>query len=253
MEDSRPSQSNQSTISLRLNLWWLVGLLVIIIFAMLLIWKPWEGPSSVKRTVSTSGMTTVKAVPDEFTFSPSWEFKGNDKAAALKEAAEKSAAVVTELKKLGITDENIKTNANGWEGYYFYNQESRQHIYSLNITATVRSKDLAQKIQDYLVTTEPTGQVTPQTTFSKQLQKKLEQQGRSEATKDARAKADEMAKNLGFRVGKIVSIKDNGSGGGGYPVPMYATEEVKRSASGLAVQPGQDEMTYTVEVVYAIR
>lgn len=245
----------RTNVTLSFNVWWLVGFMAATILAMLLIWRPWQGVSSTNRTVTVSGSTTIEAVPDEFVFSPSWQFKGADKAAALKDASTKSDSVVAELKKLGVADKDIKTNTGGWDGYYYFDREQNQHVYMLNVTATVRDRGEAQKVQDYLVTTEPTGQVSPQATFSKSLQKKLEQQGRSEATKDARAKADEMAQNLGFTVGKVVTITDNGQSGGVYPMPALGTSAMDSSVKTLelAVQPGQNEITYTVQVVYTIR
>ncbi len=54
-----------------------------------------------------------------------------------------------------------------------------------------------------MVTTAPTGQVSPRPNFSDAKRKELESKARDEATKDARAKADQSARNLGFKVGKI--------------------------------------------------
>lgn len=236
------------------NVWWLVGFLGLVIVAMLLVWRPWQGGGSAQRTVKVNGSATIKAEPDEFVFNPSWQFKGTDKAVTLEEASKKSATVVAELKKLGVDDKDIKTNTGGWDGYYYFNSEQNQHVYMLNVTATVRKRDQAQKVQDYLVTTEPSGQVSPQATFSKALQKKLEQQGRSEATKDARAKADEMAQNLGFKIGKVVTITDNGQGGGIYPMLAQGSAmDSSVKSPELVIQPGQNELTYTLQVVYSIR
>lgn len=248
-----------TTVTLSFNVWWLVVLLGAVIVLMLGLWRPWQGTVATSRKITVSGSSTIKATPDEYTFNPSWEFKGSDKTATLKEATDKSAAIVSELKKLGVADKDIKTNTGGWAGYYYYNSEEKQHTYTLNVTAVVSNRELTQKVQDYLATTEPTGQVSPQATFSTKLQKKLEQQGRSEATKDARAKADEMAANLGFKVGKVVSIADDDQSGGVYPMLSQGsaldtvTTSTNSATATLAVQPGQNELNYSVQVVYAIR
>lgn len=245
-------RTNSVTISF--NLWWFVGLLLLVIVGMLALWRPWQGPSVSSRKVTVSGSSTIKAIPDEYVFSPSWEFKETDKAIALQDATAKSAAVVAELKKLGVADKDIKTNAGGWNGYYYYNSDQNQHTYTLTITATVSNRDLAQKVQDYLVTTEPTGQISPYATFSETLQKKLEQQGRNEAMKDARAKADEMAESLGFKVGKVVTITDNEAAGFGYPMLSQGSglDATATQSAELSVQPGQEEVSYTIQVVYSI-
>jgi uncharacterized protein YggE len=128
--------------------------------------------------------------------------------------------------------------------------------YNLQLTVTLTNKDLVQKVQDYLVATLPTGGVSPQAGFSDSKRKQLESNARDEATKDARSKADQSAKNLGFRVGKVKSV-DDGSGFGGMP---YATSKAESAVAldiaaspSLSVQPGENELSYSVTVVYTIR
>ena len=246
----------RTTVTFSFNVWWLVVLLLAVIVLLIGLWRPWQGSGASARRITVSGSSTIKATPDEYTFNPSWEFKGSDKTATLKEVTDKSNAVVAEVKKLGVADKDIKTNTGGWGGYYYYDSTMNLHTYTLNVTITVEDRELSQKVQDYLTTTEPTGQVSPSATFSTALKKKLEQQGRTAATKDARAKADEMAHNLGFKVGKVVTIADNGTDGGISTMLSQGSgldAGVKTATATLAVQPGQNDLTYTVQVVYAIR
>jgi len=252
------SKKVKRTVKIEFNVWWIVAVLVVIIGVMTALWRPWEVRSD-NRTVTVTGTTTVKATPDEYTFSPSWQFKNSDKTAALKEATEKSATVVAELKKLGVADSKITTNLGGWENYYYYDSSLGKHTYTLNISVVVSTRELAQKVQDYLTTTEPTGQVTPSASFSQSKQKKLESDARSAATKEARAKADEMAKNIGFTVGKVKSINDQGSGGGilfssDKAVSMMSQGSATTSSDAtISVQPGENQVEYSVEVTYYIR
>jgi uncharacterized protein YggE len=257
--DQQANQSKPSynkTLSLSVNPWWLVAVLALLSVGLLLAWRPWDGASKTSdRTVQVSGTTTLKAEPDEYVFYPNYEFKNADKAAGLAQLTAKSGEVVAGLKKAGVADKDIKTNATGYRDYYYYDQESKTHTYSLQVTATTHTREAAQKAQDYLVTTNPTGAVTPQATFSEAKRKELESKGRDAATKDARAKADQQAGNLGFKVGKIKSVSDDGYGFGGYP--MLSSMGAKTMAAGdtasLEVQPGQNELTYTVQVIYYIR
>ena len=127
-------------------------------------------------------------------------------------------------------------------------------IYNLNLTITVSDKDLAQKVQDYLLTTGPSGQVTPQPGFSESKRKELEDKARDEATKDARSKAEQIAKNTGAKLGKVQSIQDGGNLG--QPVPLiYEDKSVSSSDSkqSLQIQPGENELRYTVSVSYYLR
>ncbi len=251
--NSKPKQ----TVKMEFSVWWLVGLLAAIILLLFVLWHPWTGLATNSRTVSVTGTTTVKAEPDEYVFYPTWEFKGANKTATLNEATEKSATIVSEMKKLGVADNKITTNVGGWGNYYYFNSETNIHTYTLTISATVANRELAQKVQDYLTTTEPTGQVTPQANFSQAKQKELETKARAAATKDARAKADEMAENLGFKVGKVKTIADQNGSGMVYPmmgslVAQGVAEDANTSKS-LAVQPGEQDVTYSIQVTYYIK
>ena len=252
------SPSPKKRISLSFSPWLIVGLLLIAIGAMLFLWKPWE--ANIKagtRTVDVTGSATLKAEPDEYLFYPAYEFKSTDKDAALAELTKKSDAVVAELKKLGVADSKIKTNSSGYSnGLYFPTESSNgSTTYSLSLTVTVGDKELAQKVQDYLVTTAPTGGVSPQAGFSTAKQKELESKARDEATKDARSKAEQSAKNLGFKLAQVKTVTD-GTGFGG-PIPLYSRGIEDSVATGapsqLDIQPGENDLSYSVQVVYFIK
>lgn len=233
-------------------------LLIIALGAVLYIWGPWSsGKNDDSRTVSVTGQATIKAEPDEYIFYPSYEFKSADKDTALAAMTKKSDELVAKIKELGVEDKDIKTNAGGYEqGSYYPIVDSDSTTYTLSLTITLSSRELAQKIQDYLVTTSPTGAVSPQATFSKEKQNQLESQARDEATKDARAKADQSAKNLGFKITNVKSVND----GYGFGDVMPLEGDVRTLDSGsstaetpkLSVQPGENELSYSVTVVYYI-
>lgn len=119
----------------------------------------------------------------------------------------------------------------------------------------VRSKDQAQKIQNYLTTTAPSGQVSPQGTFSDSKRKELEDKAREEATRDARDRAERSAQNLGFKIGKVKAVSD-GAGFNG-PIPerrdVMTTDMRAPSDASLPVQPGENELNYSVAVTYYLR
>jgi uncharacterized protein YggE len=253
-----PPLRKKKKISISLNSRTLIIFLLLVIAAMLIIWKPWhQGPKNTDRTVQVTGEATIKAEPDEFAFSPVYDFKNSDKQAALDELSKKSDEIVGGLKKLGLSDKQIKTNADGYErGIYFPASEAGQTTYTLSINATVASKDLAQKVQDYLVTTSPSGSVTPYATFSKSKSKELSAQARAEAEKDARSKAEKSAKNLGFKLGEVKSISES-NGGGIEPLMEKGDSSTDLSApvpsSAIAVQPGQEDTNYQISVIYYIK
>ena len=239
-----------------------VGVLLAVIIAMLLLWRPWEFRADANaRTVQVTGEAKVTAVPDEFVFNPSYSFKNADKDAALKELTAKSDEIVKKLKELGVADNKIKTNSDGYS-YPIYSDENSSVLapdtrqmptYTLTFTITVGDKEKAQKVQDYLVTTTPTGSVSPQATFSDAKRKELESKARDEATKEARAKAEQSAKNLGFKVGAIKSVNDGNGFDDFYPALESGMGTDVAQSSKLSLQPGENDLTYQVKVVYYIK
>jgi hypothetical protein len=219
---------------------------------MLLIWKPWSAVGADARTVSVTGEATVSAEPDEYGFYPTYQFTDDDRDAALATLTKKNEDVVSGLKKLGVEDSRIKTNSSGYDLPSFRGEPEGggKPTYTLSLTVTVADKDLAQKVQDYLLTTSPSGSVSPQATFSDNKRRELENQARDEATKDARAKAEQSAKNLGFKLGKVKEVTD-GSGFGVFPSRDGATTAEDKAQ--LTIQPGENKLTYSVSVVYFVK
>lgn len=255
-QDVTPSSTNKNRLQFSLDYRLISGLLLVVILGMLLSWKPWASTNKLdeSRTIKVTGETKLTAEPDEYTFSPNYEFKNTDKQAALNTLTAKSEEVVKKLKELGIADSKIKINADGNNYDYYYDQNSRQSTYSLRLTVVAGNRDQAQKIQDYLITTSPLGAVSPYANFSEAKKKELQSKARDEATKDARSKAEQSAKNLGFKLDKVKSVED-GTGFGNISYPLPAIEKVMDSAGTqrLGVQPGENDLSYSVTVVYYFR
>ncbi len=239
---------------------WIIAALLAIIIGMLALWQPWQSTQNSKsRTITVSGEATVKATPDQYVFYPSYSFSAATEAAAIAKASSKSETVVAAVKKLGVADSAIKTSAGGYSDKGVSvepstgEDDSKNYTYTLSITITVSDKALAQKVQDYIATTGPVGQVTPQADFSTSMRKDVEDKARNLATKDARTKAQQSAKNLGFSVAGVKSVSDSG-GFDGY-MPMYRAMDtgVSSEQGSFSLQPGENELSYTVRVVYYIR
>lgn len=254
--ENTPEQSKSNKISLNLDARLIIVALLLVIVGMFAAWRPWQAKTTAQdRTISVTGEAKLQATPDQFVFSPSYEFKNADKATALAALSAKSDQIVAKLKALGVADSQIKTNSNGGNSYYPYYtfDASTGYVYTLNLTITVNDKQLAQKVQDYLVTTTPTGEVSPRADFSTAKRKQLESQARDQATKEARAKADQSSRNLGFSIGKVKSVTDGGGFGNIMPMLDSGASSPKSSGTSLSVQPGQNELEYSVTVVYYLK
>lgn len=255
--DSAPNNKKSFTLTFDYRL--VSILLAVVIVAMLLLWRPWEfRPEADARTVKVTGETTLKATPDEYVFYPAYQFENENKDAAIKELTAKSDEVVKKLKELGVPDNKIKSDSGGYEdngrAYFVPPDDTGVATYTLTLTVTVSSRETAQKVQDYLVTTSPTGSVSPQPKFSEKLHTELESKARDAATKEARSKAEQSAKNLGFSVGAVKSVEDGAGFGDVFPLTKEGiATDLAVPAERLEVQPGENELNYSVTVVYYIR
>lgn len=248
----KPGSKAKMTLSLDYRI--IVIVLLLVIVAMLAVWRPWEAATGKDaQSIKVTGEATVTEVPDEFLFSPYYQFENEDKDAALKDMTEKSDEVVAKLKELGVDDSRIKTNSDG-NKYGAYPMEGEDTMtYTLSISVKVGARDLAQKVQDYLITTSPSGTVSPYATFSDAKKKEVESKARDAATKEARAKAEQSAKNLGFTLGKVKSVEDDAGFGEVYPLMRDGAATDSVTSSEFALQPGENDLTYRVTVVYYLR
>jgi uncharacterized protein YggE len=247
--------ATNKNFSVRLDYRVIIGALVVIILGMLAFWRPWEAKyGSNARTIEVTGKATLTAAPDLFVFYPTYEFPNADKQAALAALTKKSNEVVSKLKALGVADSKIKTNADSYD--YpgpMYPDKTGASTFTLRLTVTVNDKNLAQKVQDYLNTTSASGAITAQASFSNKKQTELEGQARDQATKDARSKAEQSANNLGFKLGSVKTVTD----GPGFGVGVYSTtvdgSAAPTSIEQMPLQPGENELNYTVTVTYFLR
>jgi len=234
----------------------LIWMLVILNVLTIFLWKPWDTSSSTDRTISVSGEATIEAEPDRFQFSPQFELMDDSKDGVLDKASKKANEVVDGLKALGVEEKDIKLNSSSYDDWWYSEDDDTNYAY-VNLTVEANDKDFAQEIQDFLLTTEPEGQITPWPTFSEDKQAELEQQARTQAIADARAKAEQSATELGAKVGEVITISE-GNGFGDYPI-AYAVEDTALSSEGsdevrsLPILPGENEYTFTLSVVFALK
>lgn len=243
---------------LKLLFWKLTSLfLLIVLVAAVVLWKPWQANIKAgERTVSVTGTATLKAEPDEFVFNPTYEFTNADRQTALNDLTKKSEEVTAKLKSLGVPSNKIKVNSNNYDIYT--PAPNGEPTYNLSLIVTTSTKTLTQTVQDYLLTTKPSGAITPSAVFSSVKQKALESQARDKAEQDARAKADQSAKNLGFKVGNVKAVEDSGFidyGCSGLICRGTSTLDAAEDTvkSSLIVQPGENELSYSVKISYYIR
>jgi hypothetical protein len=221
------------------------------------------------NTISVSGYGEAFGVADIATFSFSVMSEKSTVAAAQKEATDKINAITDYLKGAGIEEKDIQTT--DYSVYPQYDYETmacspgsycpggKQVLrgYQVRQTTTIKVRDTA-KAGDLLTGVGGKGaSEVSGLNFTFDDPNKLQDDARGEAIGDAKAKADELAKQLGVKLVRVVSFSENG---GGYPSPMYARDmaynmagATSESKSAPEISIGQNKVSSNVTVTYEIR
>jgi uncharacterized protein YggE len=212
-----------------------------------------------KHTLSVSGEGEVRAVPDQAQLSAGVVTQAKTAEAALSANAKAMNGVFASLRKAGIPEKSIQTsNFSISPQYPPYRQnaeaENERKIigYEVSNQVTVILDDVSKvgATLDALVASgaNSAGGVS----FAIRNPTPLMMQARSEAVKDAIAKAQTLAKAAGVSLGPILSISE---GGDIRPVPMYEKAMSVRMAAPAPtpVAAGEQSVTAHVAITWEIQ
>ena len=245
------------------------------------------GGVSASNVITVNGTGEVFAVPDiaEIGFSVVAEKKLLPDAQ--KMSAEKINAIMAFLKEQGIDEKDIKTtnySANpkyewtnevtpmysgssgaaepGYDGVQtsavypdYYPQPRNQVVvgYEVRQTITVKVRD-TEKVGALVVGIGEQGATDMYgPTFTIDDETALQREARQKAIDDAKDKAEQLAKDLGVKLVRIVSFSENG--GGYYPMMFKGMEATVSSDAAVApeIPVGQNQISANVSITYEIR
>lgn len=177
----------------------------------------------------------------------------DDKDKAIKEVNQKVEALITAIKDFGITSRDIKTQSLSvfqQEETYYDNavQKQRPGQWRVNntIDITLRDVDRASALADLLTKSGATNVYGPNFTIDNTIQP--ETSLLYDAMKNAREKADIIAKASGKKLGKVISVTEGFSQPGIMPM-MFAE---KAGGAGAPVEPGSKTISKSVTVVFGL-
>lgn len=230
-------------------------LLLIIIVATLAIWRPWQASGVSERTISVTGTGKVTATPDIYQFNPSYQKPTTD------ELNSTITTITNKLKELGVKEKDIQLQSNAYgESKPLTDKRidiapaPEQQGSTAYLTIKVPNKELAQKVQDFIVTSGAEGQITPQPAFSEEKQKQLKEEARDKAIDDAKAQASKTANNLSAKLGRVVEVKDSTEFGSVYPYQEgRSMMTAQDTASTLPIFSGEQSVTFAVQVTFEIK
>ena len=207
------------------------------------------------RTITVTGVGHVAVVPDQLGFQLSVSVLRDDLDQAMNDGNSTMQAVVDSLKAAGVADKDVQTTDVSL--YPEYGREKGQprtlRGYRVNQTVSVTVEDLS-KASDIVSTALAAGGAGV-SLDGLQLQvgdpdSKLAP-ARTDALDQAQAKAKEYAEHAGGQLGDIVRISEVSD----QPVDQdlgYSAADGAPHAAPIPLQPGQQDLTANVVVVYVL-
>ncbi len=213
-----------------------------------------------ENTITVSDTGTIYTKPDLALATASVVTEKKTVAEAMQENTRKMNAVIDAVKELGVEDKDLKTTSfNIYPRYEWYEAtelypSGRRVLVGYEITQSLQIKirDM-EKIGTIIgAATDAGANEVSDLQFTVDKEDALKAQARAEAINKAKAKAEELAKQLGIRLVKISNFSESGT------MPyFYSAKEAAPSGIGGGETPqietGENKIEVTVSITYEIR
>ncbi len=254
----------------------LAVLVVLAVFIFVKIFTDIKAVSALRdstpgNTITVSGEGDVSAVADISTFSFSVDESGTTVTDAQEKATNKNNQAIAILKKAGVEDKDIQTAGYSVNPKYDYSQSGTVACPAYGCPPNGNPKivgyEVTQSVTVKVRDTDKAGSLLTQIgavgvsnisglSFTFDDPSVLQDQARSKAIDDAKAKAKELAKELGVSLAGVTSFSENGG-----PTPIYYAMESKAMGIGGGpatpptpdIEKGENKITSNVTVTYRIR
>lgn len=243
--------------------YWAV-LAVVVFIAVSIAQKDSYGNDNI-QTIAVQGTGDAYAIQDTVELSFTVTKTAKDVKTAQNDMNETVSQIIKAVKDLGAEDKNIKTISYNVYPHYiqvggpcplnsYCPTQSKAEGFDASQTIEIKMRDLSKSGD--LVTA--IGKFNPTNVSGLQFVVEDDQavlrEARQKAIADAKTKAKELAKDLGVRLGKIVSFDEAGRG---YPMPVYMKAESMGiggdKGSAPTIPTGQNKVTSNVTIVYEIK
>lgn len=255
-----------------------VGALLVIFLAVLSIKElksiAYVGKDTpIMNSISVSGKGETVAIPDVATFSFGVTETAKTVSLAQTSATEKTNSALKVVRDLGVADKDIKTLSYWISPHYEYQKSICPTVYSAGESYCPPSRsvltgyDVGQTIQVKIRDIDKAGDILSAIgtvkvnnvsglNFSVDDIESVKAEARDKAIENAKTKAQELAKQLGVKLGKIISFYESGDD------PYYAygkggDSRIMTLEAAAAPSPevpaGEQEIVSNVSIVYEIK
>ncbi|MEK9181310.1 MAG: SIMPL domain-containing protein [Patescibacteria group bacterium] len=241
------------------------GFLIIlsVLLAVLIVWygvgtyKSLTAKSDeAKDTLTISAVGEIESKPDLALASFAVVSEGKDPKKIQADNTAKIKQVINYLKTKGVKEGDITTSDYSMYPRYNYpdgRQELDAYVLSQGLSVKIRQID---DVGDIITGVIQNGANTfNNVSFQIDQPEGLKQEARKKAMENAKAKADELAKVAGVKLGKVKSFSEESIS---FPEPYpYAYDSYGRGGDAMAaeasqIMPGTNKITATVSVVFEL-
>lgn len=225
---------------------------VLVIAALIIFTKPWQ---QTTQTISVSAEGKAEVTPDIAQILATIETQNQNLDLARSQNEQKVQTIIGKLKELGVREDDIKTQSisadQGIEPLIYPPRRIDTNSFSTSLDIKIRNFEIADEILATLTQNGATYIYGPNLTLSDEKKEQAKSQARQKAVENAKAKGEELAKLSQRKLGKATSIKEQGDFG--YPIPITARSEADLKEKASSIQPGQNEVTVTLAVEFALK
>lgn len=232
---------------------------VVLFFVLLFAFTKFIGPipfavNSVNTNNSdpfqASGTGKIAAVPDTAKITVGVTQSGTSVSEVQDKTNSKAMDIINALKRAGVEEKNIKTT--NYSINPDYSIDITQKVSGYTAAQTLEIKTDISKINQVIDAATLSGaNIAGGVEFSLNDSKQLEaeNEARKEAVKNARDKAEGLAKAAGIKLGKIVNVTESQTGEI-RPVAFQAKANQALDTQTTNITPGQNNIEVTVTLIY---
>jgi len=210
-------------------------------------------PPAQAEGISVSGTGEASGSPDLALVDLGVSAEGETVKEARDTAANAMNDVLEAVKDDGVADEDIQTVQFRIEPEYEY-PDGKQELIGFRVTniveVKVRDLDRVGEVVDDVAKAAGDVVQVQSLRFTIEEPEALRAEGRKEAVADARSRAESLAELAGVKLGKPISIAESA---GLVELPfLEAAPAAREAGEATPIEPGELEVSVTVDVLYAI-
>ena len=206
--------------------------------------------SEKSNELSVIGEGKVEAIPDQATIEVGITVNNAETAkAAQQEIARINNKIIKSVQKLGIPKANIKTTNYSVNPNYVYYENQPEEITGYNGTASlsIKTKDISLAPKLVVAATEAGANEIRGVRYEVDKPEKYRELARNKAIDNAKEQAEKLAKDLGFKIGKVVNVVEAPPNA---PPVIYSRAEGLGGTGEPSLEPGTQTITSVVTLYF---